>query len=133
MIFGIKKKIYNFAHTMHCWLLLQIYLCYLLLVLWSRVTYIPDSFNTMKYILHLFIFCYMGLVDTLINVFILSSQLLRRSPAYLKLLCSGDGSSRGHQVDTDLFRCDLMSFNPTSDAVEPTARRTAHASPTGEM
>ncbi len=65
-------------------------------------------------------------------MFILFSTI-RRSPAYLELIWSGYGSSRGHQVDTDLFHCDLMSFNPTSDAVEPAPRRTAHTNPTGEM
>ncbi len=30
MIFGIKEKsIITYIHTMYCWLLLQIYLCYL--------------------------------------------------------------------------------------------------------
>ncbi len=39
------KKNIILTDTMYCWLLLQIYLCYLWLLLWSRVTYYVDLKN----------------------------------------------------------------------------------------
>ncbi len=47
MIFGIKEKWIILSHIMYCCLLLQIYLCYLWLLLCSRVTYIDRLIMTM--------------------------------------------------------------------------------------
>ncbi len=43
MILGIKVKCIILTHTMYCWLLLQIYLCYLWLLLCSRVTFMKNT------------------------------------------------------------------------------------------
>ncbi len=47
MIFGIKEKWIILTHTMYCCLLLQIYLCYLWLLLCSR-----DTYYTQKLFIH---------------------------------------------------------------------------------
>ncbi len=54
MIFGIKRKIIVIilAHTMYCWLLLQIYQCYLWLLLGSMVTYMLPYIYITEYVTH---------------------------------------------------------------------------------
>ncbi len=62
MIFGIQEKIIILSHTMYCCLLLQIYLCYLWLLLCCRDTYAfaviwdispsPDCVLSLSHITH---------------------------------------------------------------------------------